>query len=90
MAELPLSFAQERLWFVDQLEPGSAAYNLPGALWLRGALAAPVFAAAVAEVVRRHEALRTVFAMSAYLLGGPARRCRSCCRRALPRCPSST
>ncbi len=69
-AELPLSFAQERLWFVDQLEPGSAAYNLPGALRLRGALDAPVFAAAVAEVVRRHEALRTVFAMSAMSAGG--------------------
>ncbi len=64
-SELPLSFAQERLWFVDQLEPGSAAYNLPGALRLRGALDVSAFAAAVGEVARRHEALRTVFARSA-------------------------
>jgi amino acid adenylation domain-containing protein len=71
-AALPLSFAQERLWFVDQLEPGSAAYHLPGALRLRGALDAPVFAAAVAEVVRRHEALRTVFRASAGKSGRPA------------------
>jgi amino acid adenylation domain-containing protein len=63
-SEFPLSFAQERLWFVDQLEPGSAAYNLPGALRLRGALDVSAFAAAVGEVARRHEALRTVFSRS--------------------------
>ncbi|MEA2691113.1 MAG: hypothetical protein QOJ16_500, partial [Acidobacteriota bacterium] len=60
-ADLPLSFAQERLWFIDQLEPGGAAYNLPGALRLRGGLDLRAFAATLAEVVRRHEALRTVF-----------------------------
>jgi amino acid adenylation domain-containing protein len=57
----PLSFAQERLWFIDQLEPGSPAYNLPGALRLTGALDLPVFAAALAAITGRHEALRTVF-----------------------------
>ncbi|HEU0080191.1 MAG TPA: condensation domain-containing protein, partial [Longimicrobiaceae bacterium] len=59
---LPLSFAQQRLWFIDRLEPGSAAYNIPFPLRLRGALHLPALAAALTEVVRRHEALRTVFA----------------------------
>jgi amino acid adenylation domain-containing protein/non-ribosomal peptide synthase protein (TIGR01720 family) len=59
--ELPLSFAQERLWFIDQFEPGSPAYNLPAELRLRGALQVPHLAAALREVVRRHEVLRTRF-----------------------------
>src|SRR5262249_32303523 len=50
----PLSFAQERLWLVDQISPGSAAYNLPGALLLRGTLDRQVFGATFAEVVRGH------------------------------------
>ncbi|HEX2094523.1 MAG TPA: non-ribosomal peptide synthase/polyketide synthase, partial [Longimicrobiaceae bacterium] len=61
-APLPLSFAQQRLWFIDRLEPGSSAYNLPLALRLRGPLDARVLARTVAEIVRRHESLRTVFA----------------------------
>ncbi len=56
----PLSFAQERLWLLDQLRPG-ATYNLPFALDLAGRLDAAAWAAAVAAVVRRHEALRTRF-----------------------------
>ncbi|HEV2733811.1 MAG TPA: amino acid adenylation domain-containing protein, partial [Longimicrobiaceae bacterium] len=59
---LPLSFAQQRLWFIDQLEPGSAAYNMPFSLRLRGALDVGALEGALAELVRRHEALRTVFA----------------------------
>jgi len=62
-APLPLSFAQERLWFIDQLEPGSAAYNVPMALDLAGALDVPALERALGEIVRRHEALRTVFAL---------------------------
>jgi amino acid adenylation domain-containing protein len=58
---LPLSFAQERLWFIDQLEPGSAAYNLPGALRLTGPLHVPFLRQALNEVVRRHEVLRSTF-----------------------------
>jgi amino acid adenylation domain-containing protein/non-ribosomal peptide synthase protein (TIGR01720 family) len=58
---LPLSFAQERLWFLDQLLPGSAAYNMPVALRLRGSFAVPPLRTALTEVVRRHEILRTTF-----------------------------
>jgi natural product biosynthesis luciferase-like monooxygenase protein/amino acid adenylation domain-containing protein len=58
---LPLSFAQERLWFLAQLDRGSAAYNMPSALRLRGALDPAVLAAALHEVGQRHEALRTTF-----------------------------
>ncbi|HEY0782317.1 MAG TPA: condensation domain-containing protein, partial [Thermoanaerobaculia bacterium] len=57
----PLSFAQERLWFLDQLEPGSALYNLPAALRLTGQLDVSAFGRSLAEIVRRHEVLRTVF-----------------------------
>jgi amino acid adenylation domain-containing protein/non-ribosomal peptide synthase protein (TIGR01720 family) len=57
----PLSFAQQRLWFLDQWSPGSAAYNSPMALRLAGRLDADALARALAEIVRRHEALRTVF-----------------------------
>jgi amino acid adenylation domain-containing protein/non-ribosomal peptide synthase protein (TIGR01720 family) len=58
---LPLSFAQERLWFLDQLVPGSAMYNLPLALGIRGSLAIPALGGCLSEVVARHEALRTIF-----------------------------
>jgi amino acid adenylation domain-containing protein len=58
---LPLSFAQERLWFLDQLEAGGPLYNVPVAARLRGALDAGRLAAAWRGVVRRHEALRTTF-----------------------------
>ena len=60
-AELPLSFAQQRLWFLDQLAPGSAAYNLSGRLRLEGPLDASSLEASLNEIVRRHEALRTIF-----------------------------
>ncbi len=59
---LPLSFAQQRLWFIDQLEPGSPLYNMPGALRAEGPLDGAVLALCLGEIVRRHEALRTVFA----------------------------
>ena len=58
---LPQSFAQQRLWFLDQLVPGSLAYNMATGVRLRGVLDTQALGAALAEVVRRHEALRTTF-----------------------------
>ncbi|MDB4951628.1 MAG: Malonyl CoA-acyl carrier protein transacylase [Gemmatimonadetes bacterium] len=55
----PLSFAQERLWFLERLQPGSAFYNVPWALRLRGELDAPALERALSELVLRHAALRT-------------------------------
>ncbi|HST57241.1 MAG TPA: amino acid adenylation domain-containing protein, partial [Longimicrobium sp.] len=59
---LPLSFAQERLWFIDRLDPGSAVYNIPVAWRLGGALDVDALERSLGEIVRRHEALRTTFA----------------------------
>ncbi|HLL47941.1 MAG TPA: amino acid adenylation domain-containing protein, partial [Longimicrobiaceae bacterium] len=58
----PLSFAQQRLWVVDRIEPGSAAYNMPIALRLRGTLDPGALRGSLDELVRRHETLRTTFA----------------------------
>ncbi|WP_233597088.1 non-ribosomal peptide synthase/polyketide synthase [Corallococcus sp. CA041A] len=57
----PLSFAQQRLWFIDQLDPGSALYNMPTALRLSGAVDVPALQRAFDALVHRHEALRTTF-----------------------------
>ena len=56
-------FAQQRLWFFDQLEPNSASYNIPIVLRISGKLNAAALESSLAEVVRRHEALRTSFAL---------------------------
>ncbi|APR77528.1 Siderophore biosynthesis non-ribosomal peptide synthetase [Minicystis rosea] len=61
-AELPLSFAQERLWFLDQLEPGSASYVVPLGLRFSGPLDEHALARTLQEITRRHEVLRTTFA----------------------------
>ncbi len=59
--DLPLSFAQQRLWFLDRLDGGGAAYNIAAALEMRGLLRVDVLEAALAAMVRRHEGLRAVF-----------------------------
>ncbi|HXP76316.1 MAG TPA: amino acid adenylation domain-containing protein, partial [Stellaceae bacterium] len=59
--DLALSFAQQRLWFFDQLEPGLSAYNIPAAIRLHGLLNLAALERSLNEVVRRHEALRTTF-----------------------------
>jgi amino acid adenylation domain-containing protein len=61
--ELPLSFAQERLWFLNQLEGKSSAYNMPAAIGLTGKLDLNVLQKALREIVRRHEVLRTSFSI---------------------------
>ncbi len=60
---LSLSYAQQRLWFLDQWEPGGAAYNLPVAYRLEGALDRAALEQSLNEIVRRHQALRTTFEM---------------------------
>ncbi|MGW2514730.1 amino acid adenylation domain-containing protein [Streptomyces scopuliridis] len=59
--DLPLSFAQQRLWFLDEFEPGSAEYNSCAALRVTGDLDVPALAAGLSALVVRHESLRTTF-----------------------------
>jgi amino acid adenylation domain-containing protein len=58
---LPLSFAQQRQWVIDQFEPGSPLYNIPTAMRLRGPLSVPALQQAFSTLVARHESLRTTF-----------------------------
>ena len=59
--DAPLSFAQRRLWFLDRLVPGNAAYNISAAFLLRGAFDARRFELSLQAVAARHEVLRTIF-----------------------------
>ena len=76
---VPLSFAQQRLWFLDQLAPGNPFYNVPAAQRFRFGLNVEAFERALSEIVRRHESLRTRFALAkgdpneAGVIGGTAR-----------------
>jgi amino acid adenylation domain-containing protein len=58
---LPMSFAQQRLWFLNQLEPDSPFYNMPAAVRLKGELRVDALERTLSEIVRRHEVLRTRF-----------------------------
>jgi amino acid adenylation domain-containing protein len=58
---VPLSFAQQRLWFLDQWEPGTSAYNVPLAVRLTGPVSVPAVAASLELIAQRHEVLRTTF-----------------------------
>ena len=58
---LPLSYAQQRLWVVDQIQVGSAQYNMPAMLRLKGAVNVALVEQAISRIIQRHEALRTVF-----------------------------
>jgi len=69
--DLPLSVAQERLWFLDRLNPGTTAFNLNESMLLAGALDVPALTRALTEVLRRHESLRTAFVE---VQGRPAQR----------------
>ncbi|HEY6351461.1 MAG TPA: non-ribosomal peptide synthase/polyketide synthase [Candidatus Angelobacter sp.] len=66
--ELPLSYAQERLWFLDRLQPGNDFYNVPMGFRLKGELATGALRRSLEEIVRRHEVLRTRFVLKN---GGP-------------------
>jgi amino acid adenylation domain-containing protein len=59
--KIPLSFAQERLWFLDQLEPNSATYNIPAAVRIEGKLQPTTLQRSISEIIRRHRVLRTNF-----------------------------
>ncbi|MGA9917346.1 MAG: condensation domain-containing protein, partial [Paraburkholderia sp.] len=79
--DLPLSFAQQRLWFIDQLDPGNSVYNFPVAVRLKGSLNLVALEKSLNEIVRRHEALRTTFSM---VDGQPAQVIASTLSIALP------
>src|SRR5678815_1916626 len=59
--DLPLSFAQQRLWFLDQLEPGNPVYNIPTGVRIKGDLNVSALSRSIDEIVARHESLRTSF-----------------------------
>ena len=72
---LPLSFAQSRMWFLDQLDPGNALYNISTAIRFKTELNTKIFRSTLAELVRRHESLRTIFPVidgePAQVIGAP-------------------
>lgn len=61
VTDLPLSFAQQRLWFLDQLAPGGTFYNIPSVVRIAGALDLTILEKSINEIIRRHQSLRTTF-----------------------------
>jgi amino acid adenylation domain-containing protein len=61
---IPLSYAQQRLWFLDQLEPNSPLYNVPSALRIQGELNLSALKLSLQQIVERHEILRTVYVLA--------------------------
>ena len=59
--EMPLSFAQTRLWLLDRLDPNTPTYNIPACFRLKGKFSLAAFGQSLTEIVRRHESLRTGF-----------------------------
>ena len=59
----PVTFAQQRLWFLDQLQPGGVSYNVPWSIQIKGALNVDALDRSLNEIVRRHEVLRTTFSV---------------------------
>src|SRR6185503_14660948 len=59
--DVPVSFGQQRLWFLQQAEPNSVAYNIPAGLHLEGDINVAALEASLDEIVKRHEVLRTTF-----------------------------
>ena len=76
----PLSFAQQRLWFIEQMFPGQSVYNVPAVLRLTGKLNVEALRQSLQEIVRRHGALRTTLRrFRREMLRGPQSRfCRKC------------
>src|ERR1017187_10469365 len=84
-SDTPLSFAQQRLWILDQLQPGIAAYNVPLALRLSGSLSVDVLRASLAHILSRHQVLRARF--PGRLSGAPPTlECVSVAESASPEC----
>ncbi len=65
LVEPPLSFSQQRLWFLDQLDPGNLSYNIPAAVNIVGKLNISALEQSLNQIIHRHESLRTVFVMRA-------------------------
>ena len=64
----PASYGQQQLWFLHQLDPNSAVYNIPFAFRLKGNLNIPVLERSINEIIRRHETFRTKFALDNSIL----------------------
>lgn len=79
---LPLSYSQQRMWFLDRLDPDNPAYNIPVGVLLRGRLSVAALEASLNEIIRRHEVLRTRFVAEN---GKPRQLIRATLRLRIPR-----